>query len=147
MVKRASALVLALSMMTTVAGAAPDPSHADAMRAYHSALARRRLGSQDALNLDEVRARVAAAEAMRQDGRIDDAIAKLTELVEHPRFDAYADYEDARAAVYLLGDSLAAAGAYEPGRAYLRRALVAKGAWEGNATYARRAAKRLVEIA
>ncbi len=117
------------------------------MRAYHTALARRRLGAQDALNLDEVRARVGAAEAMLQNGRVDEAIAKLTELVLHPRFDAYADYEDARAAVYLLGDSFAAAGAFEPARAYLRRAIVSKGAWEGNATYARRAVRRIVEVA
>ena len=48
---------------------------------------------------------------------------------------------------FLLGDSFAAAGAFEPARAYLRRAIVAKGAWDANATYARRAVRRLVEIA
>jgi tetratricopeptide (TPR) repeat protein len=124
-----------------------DPSRAEGVRAYHDALARRRLGAQDALNLDEVKARLAVAEQMRQDGRVDEAIAKLTELVEHPRFDAFADYEDARAAVYVLGDALAAAGAFEPARAYLGKSIVAKGAWQGNATYARRAVRRLVEIA
>jgi hypothetical protein len=143
----ATSVALAQPRPAATPAPATDPAHADKVRSYSEALARRRLGAQDALNLDEVKARVAVAETMRHDGRIDEAIAKLTELVEHPRFDAFVEYEEGRAAVYLLGDALAAAGAFEPGRAYLRRTLALKGAWTSNATYARRAVRRLVEIA
>jgi hypothetical protein len=49
--------------------------------------------------------------------------------------------------VFLLGDALGRAGAYEPARAYLRRLVSAPGAWEGRATTTRRAVQRLAEIA
>src|SRR5262249_31388617 len=138
----------ALLFVMCLAGSAlaQDRSHGDAMRAYQAALAARKLGAQENLNLDDVRARVADAEQLRTDGRVDEAIAKLTELVEHPRFEAYAGDQEGRAAVYVLGEALAAAGAFEPARAYLKRAIIAPGAWQGNATYARRAAARLVDI-
>jgi tetratricopeptide (TPR) repeat protein len=128
--------------------AAADPSRGNKMRDYHAALAQRRLGSQEPLNSNEVKERVAEAEDRLRIGRVDEAIAGLVALVEHPKFDAFAENEEGRAAIYLLGDALATAGAYDPGRAYLRRVLATKGAWEaGNATWARRAVRRLVEIA
>jgi tetratricopeptide (TPR) repeat protein len=131
---------------TTAASTDPD-SHGDKMRDYHAALAARRLGSQLVFGLDEVSARVAEAEERYRLGRFDEATAELMELVEHPQFQAFEENEEGRAAIYLLGDSLASAGAYEPARAYLRRVLHLGGAWQNRATYARRAVRRLVEIA
>jgi tetratricopeptide (TPR) repeat protein len=80
-------------------------------------------------------------------GRVDEAIARLGELVEHPQFDLYIDTEDGRAATFRLGDALATAGLYTPARGYLRRVVEARGAWDGNATWARRAVRRLVDVA
>jgi tetratricopeptide (TPR) repeat protein len=117
------------------------------MRAYHAALAQRRLGGQERWSLEDVRARVADAEQLVTAGRTDEAIALLTQLVEDPRFAPFADDDEGRAAVYRLGDALAIAGVYESARAYLRRAIASARAWQGNATYARRAVRRLVEIA
>ena len=130
------------------APAAPsDPTGGSGMRAYHAALARRRLGSNDTFSLDDLRTRLTEAEALRAVGRTDEAIAKLTENIEHPRFEAFAENDEGRAALVALGDALAAAGAFEPARAYLRRVLGMRGAWDGNATASRRAVRRLVEIA
>ncbi len=126
-------------------GTAPSAS-SDGMRAYHAALAARRLGSRDAMSLDDVRARLAAAEDQVHTGRLDEAIARLTELVEHPSFEPFAENDEGRATIYLLGDALASAGVYAPARAYLRRLLTMRGAWDDRATYAHRAARRLVEI-
>lgn len=123
-----------------------EPSRGDAMRAFHTALQRRRLGQQD-LRLDDVRERVGEAEEKLAAGRTDEAIARLTELVEHPKFDLFADTEEGRAAVFRLGDALATAGIYEPARAYLRRVVKSPRAWEGAATWARRAVRRIVDVA
>jgi tetratricopeptide (TPR) repeat protein len=131
---------------STPAPADAMPSYADAMRAYHAALAARHLGSQGDLSLDDVSARVAEAEEQVRTGRIDEAIARLTELVELPAFEPFVGNDAGRAAIYLLGDALATAGAYAPARAYLGRLLTSPGAWEGRATYAHRAVRRLVEI-
>lgn len=128
-------------------GAAADASRGAIVRSYHDALARRRLGSQVDLTLEEVTARAAEGEGLVREGRLEEAVARLVAVVEHPRFSLYEDGEPGRAALYALGDALATAGAYEPARAYLRRGILAKGAWDGRATYARRSAKRLVEIA
>jgi hypothetical protein len=116
------------------------------MRAYHAALSARRLGSRETMTLDDVRARLADAEDQVRAGRLDEAIAHLTELVAHPSFEPFAENDEGRACVYLLGDALASAGAYAPARAHLRRLLTMNGAWDGRATYAHRAARRLVEI-
>jgi TolA-binding protein len=117
------------------------------MRAYHDALTRRRLGSQVELTGDYVRERLAEGEELLREGRTDEAISRLTDIVESPRFEPYVDGEDGRAMTFLLGDALAQAGASEPARAYLRRLISSPGAWDGRATTARRAARRLTEIA
>jgi len=132
----------------TPAAATPPGSatHGEILRAYHEALGRRRLGSQEQLTGDEVHERLAEVEDLQRSGRTDEAIARMAEIVEHPRFDAYVDTEDGRAAVWLLGDALASAGAYEPARGYLRRLVTGAGAWQAPATFARRAVRRLVEI-
>jgi len=97
--------------------------------------------------LEDVRARAAEGEELLYAGRIDEAIAHLMAVVEHPRFDAFAEDDAGRAAVYLLGDAFATAGAYVPARAYLGRVLKTRGAWNDRGTYARRAVKRWVEMA
>ena len=130
-----------------VAAALPPSARGEGMRAYHDALTRRRLGSQVELTGDYVRERLAEGEELLREGRTDEAISRLTDIVESPRFEPYVDGEDGRAMTFLLGDALAQAGASEPARAYLRRLISSPGAWDGRATTARRAARRLTEIA
>ena len=142
-----SAITLALVLVSGWASAQPAPSPANGMRDYHAALARRRLGSREEFSLEELRARLAEAEAKRNAGRTDEAIAELVEVIEHPRFEAFAENEEGRAAMVLLGETLATAGANEPARAYLRRVLATRAAWTGNTSSSRRAVKKLVEIA
>lgn len=124
-----------------------DPTRGERMRDYHAALASRRLGSHLALRLSDVRERAAEGEELLRAGRVDEAVSRLSEMTEHPRFDAFAEDEAGRATTYLLGDALATAGAYDPARAYLRRVLATRNAWADRGTYARRAVRRLVEIA
>jgi hypothetical protein len=131
-----------------VAAALPPPvTRGEGMRAYHDALARRRLGSQVELTGDMVRERLTEGEDLLRTGRTDEAISRLTDVVESPRFEPYVEGEDGRSMIFVLGDALSRAGAYEPARAYLRRLVSSQGAWEGRATTARRAARRLAEIA
>lgn len=117
------------------------------MRAYHDAMARRKLGSADAMRVEFVAERVAECELLVSTGRNDEAISKMTEIVEHPRFEQVADLQEGRAALYLLGHALAQAGIHESARAYLKRSITSKGAWEQYGPYARRAVRRLVEVA
>jgi hypothetical protein len=117
------------------------------MRAYHDAMVRRRLGSGDPIRVEVLAESVAAVEELVSAGRYDEAIAKLTAIVEHPRFDLVADSQEGRAALYLLGHALASAGIHESARAYLRRSIASKGAWEQYGPYARRAVRRLAEVA
>jgi tetratricopeptide (TPR) repeat protein len=130
-----------------IAAASVPATGGEEMRAYHGALAERRLGSQVELTGDYVRERLTEGEDLLRNGRTDEAVSRLTDIVESPRFDPYVDSEDGRAMVFVLGDALARAGAYQPARAYLRRLVSASGAWEGRATTARRAVRRLAEIA
>jgi hypothetical protein len=122
-------------------------TYGEVLAAYHAALARRRLGSHEALGLPDVRARLAEAEALLFEGRTDEATAKLAALVEHPRFASFAEDEEGRAAVFRLGDALATAGVHEPARAYLKRLVASRGAWSGTAPYARRSVRRIAEMA
>jgi hypothetical protein len=124
-----------------------DPTRGDRMRAYHDAMGRRRLGSQDIMRIESVAERIADAENLVSAGRNDEAIAKLVEIVEHPRFESIAGTQEGQAALYLTGHAYASAGVYETGRAYLRKSLAQRGAWEQYGAYARRAVRRLVEIA
>jgi len=125
---------------------------AEALRAYHAALLARRLGQPD-LRREEVGARVAETERLMAAGRLDEAIARIADVVEHPQFDLFADSDEGRAAVFRLGDALASAGIYEPSRAYLRRLIEAKGTWDAGPpgrsveVWARRAVRRLVDVA
>jgi tetratricopeptide (TPR) repeat protein len=131
------------------APATADQVFAGALRAYHDALLRRRLGQSD-LRREDVASRVGESEQLMTAGRVDEAIARLAEIVEHPQFDLYADSEEGHAAVFRLGDALATAGIFEPARAYFRRVLDAKGAWQevGPAhAWPRRAVRRLIDVA
>ena len=129
------------------AAASKDSTRGAGMRAYHDAMARRRLGSADAMRIEQVAGRVADAEALVSVGRHEEAIAKMTEVVEHPKFDLVAETQEGRAALYLLGHALASSGINDSARAYLRKSIAQKGAWEQYGPYARRAVRRLVEIA
>jgi hypothetical protein len=140
-------LVVTSSALVAHVAQAEEPTRGDGMRAYHDAMARRRLGSQEPLGKDALGERVAECEALVSEGRNDEAIARLTDTVEHPRFAAVADSDEGLAAVYLLGHALASAGVHESARAYLRRTLAARGVWERHGAYARRAVRRLAEIA
>ncbi|MGD0675893.1 MAG: hypothetical protein ABSC94_10770 [Polyangiaceae bacterium] len=125
-----------------------DALFARALRAYHAALLARRLGVGD-MRREDVSARVAEGEELLSVGRVDEAIARLADLVEHPQFELFADSEEGRAAIFRLADALARAGIAGPARSYLRRLVDGAGAWSGygSATmWARRAARRLVDI-
>lgn len=134
----------------SAAQASADAEHlfVDGLSAYRRALERRRLG-QSGLRREEIRDRVAEAERLTVEGRTDEAIARLVTLVEDPRFDSFADSEDATAAIFRLGDALALAGIFEPARAYLRKILQPPRAWTGGPAYVweRRAVTRLVDVA
>ncbi len=117
------------------------------MRAYHEAMARRRLGSIEAMRVEYVAARVAEAEGLVAAGRHEAAIGKMTEVVEHPKFALVAETQEGRAALYLLGHALAEGGIHDSARAYLRRSIAQKGAWDHYGPYARAAVRGLVEIA
>jgi tetratricopeptide (TPR) repeat protein len=123
-----------------------DKLFADALRAYHAALLSRHLGDQE-LRREDVQARVAEGEQLMSSGRVDEAIARLAEVVENPKFELFANTEEGRAAVFRLGDALASAGIHDAARAYLRRSITAPGSWDGDATWARRAVRRLVDVA
>lgn len=130
---------------------APAPGSGDALfaralQAYHAALLSRRLGQQE-LRREDVGARVAEGEQLLTAGRVDEAIARLVEVVEHPQFELYAQYDEGRAAVFRLGDALAVAGIHEAARGYLRRVIESRGAWDGGGIWARRAVTRLVDVA
>jgi tetratricopeptide (TPR) repeat protein len=142
---------------STVPSPSPSPSNpgqlfADVLRAYHAALAARRLGDPS-LRREDIGARVAEAEQLASAGRVDEAIARLVAVVENPQFALFAELDEGRAAVFRLGDALATAGIFEPARAYLRRSVEAKGAWDGGpaalsaSVWARRAVRRLVDVA
>ncbi|MGH7271224.1 MAG: hypothetical protein ACREJ3_12420 [Polyangiaceae bacterium] len=131
----------------------PGPALSDAgdrfgsvLRAYDAALLARRLAHLD-LRRDVISSRVAEAEQLMDAGRVDEAIARLVDVVERPEFALFAEIEEGRAAVFRLGDALATAGLFEPARAYFRRVLETKGAWDDGGTWARRAVRRLVDIA
>jgi len=83
-------------------------------------------------------------------GRLDEAVARLVEMVEHPSFEPFMDSEEGRAAVFRLGDALAGAGIAQPARDYLRRLVEARTAWNGYGSaqvWARRAVRRIVDVA
>ena len=107
--------------------AQPAPAGSDtrgeALRAYQAALESRKLAATVPLSTQRLQTELSAIEDKILAGRRDEAIGDLVYLVESPRFDPFAKSDEGRAALFLLGDSLGRAGAYEPGRAYLVRLL------------------------
>jgi tetratricopeptide (TPR) repeat protein len=128
------------------ASGSPDALFSSSLRAYHAALLARHLGREQ-IRREDISERVAEGEQLLSTGRVDEAIARLAEMVEHPEFNLFADSEEGRAAVFRLGDALATAGLYVPARAYLHRLLEAQDAWGRDDTWARRSVRRLVDIA
>jgi hypothetical protein len=113
----------------------------DAMRAYQKALDARKLAASAPLSIQRLRDELPRIEEKIGGGRRDEAIGDLVYLVESPRFEPFAGSEEGKAALFLLGDSLAGAGALQPARGYLTRLL--KGD-PGDTTY-RRAVHSLVD--
>lgn len=145
---RAALFVLLVATPALADGPAPapapapsDPTRGDKMRAYHDALSKRRLGSQEGVS-EQLPERVAEAEAMVSSGRHDEAIALLTAIVEYPGFDSNEQSTAGRAALYLLGSSLATQGIHDTARAYLRRSIA-----KNFGPQSPRSVRRLVEIA
>jgi hypothetical protein len=130
---------------TSTSATEPD-SRGAAMQSYEQALTARKLGGTVRMSLDDVQARDAEGEDLLRNGRIDEAVSRMLDLVESPQFTPFQNDEAGRAAIFLLGDAYARAGAYQPARAYFRKLLAQPGAWDKVATYARRAVRRLVEI-
>lgn len=125
------------------APASEDATRSSAMRALEQALANRKLATREPLSSERLRRELAAIEAKLDLGRRDEAIGDLVYLVESPRFDAFAKSQEGRAAVFLLGDALGRAGAYEAARGYLGRLLVGD---PTDVTY-RRAVATLADLA
>lgn len=119
-----------------------DDTRGEAMRAYHRALADRKLGPGEELSQQSIADRLAAAETKIAEGRRDEAIGDLVYLVESPRFDPFSELSAGRAALFSLGDALGRAGAYGPARGYLTRLL------EGDEldVWYRRAVRTLVDL-
>lgn len=115
----------------------------EALRAYQTALAKRKLGADVPLSLQRLRDDLSAIEDKLASGRRDEAISDLVSLVESARFEPFKDSDEGRAAVYWLGDSLGRGAAYQPARGYLSRLLSAS----PNDLWYRRAVHSLVDFA
>jgi hypothetical protein len=117
-------------------------TRSQAMRAYQSALEKRRLAATAPLSRPRLRQELTAIEQKIADGRRDEAIGDLVYIIESPRFAPFAATEEGRAALFLLGDALGRAGAYQPARGYLGRLL----SGDPTNTWFRRAARSLVDF-
>lgn len=124
------------------APAGAPSTRSDAMKAYQKALEKRKLAATAPLSRQRLRDELGPIEEKIADGRRDEAIGDLVYLVEQPRFEPFAKSEEGRVAIFLLGDALGRAGAYELSRAYLGRLL----AGDPKDTTYRRAVRSLVEI-
>jgi hypothetical protein len=131
----------ALPAPSTIAYDDTADTRADAMRAYQKALDSKKLAASAPLSIQRLREDLPSIEEKIGTGRRDEAIGDLVYLVESPRFEPFASSEEGKAALFLLGDSLASAGALQPARGYLTRLL--KGD-PGDTTY-RRAVHSLVD--
>jgi hypothetical protein len=110
---------------TAASSAAPGPESdpGAALRAYHEALAQRRLDASAQLSTEKLRGLIQSAEAQLGMGRRNEAIAILAGVVESPRFAPLRTLDEGRAAVFTLGDALGRAGAYQMARVYLLRLI------------------------
>ena len=124
------------------AKAGPADTRASAMRSYQEAMKSRRLAATAPLSRPRLREELESVEAKLLDGRRDEAIGQLVFIVEAPRFDAFKETSEGRAARFLLGDSLGRAGAHEPARGYLVGLLTG----DPKDTAYRRAVRSLVDF-
>src|SRR4051794_40287711 len=106
---------------SAASAAAGDTDPGAALRAYHEALAQRRLDASAQLSTEKLRGLIESAEAQLGMGRRNEAIAILAGVVESPRFAPMKTLDEGRAAVFTLGDALGRAGAYQMARLYLVR--------------------------
>lgn len=95
----------------------------EAMRAYQKALDSKKLAASAPLSIARLRDELPGIEEKLNTGRRDEAIGDLVYLIESPRFEPFASSEEGKAALFLLGDALASAGALQPARGYLTRLL------------------------
>ena len=143
--KKLSSVALVALVAATAAAGEPD-SRGSGMHTYEEALRARKLGGNIQLSLDDVQQRAAEGEDLLRNGRVDEAVSRMVDLVESPQMTPFVNDEPGRAVIFALGDAYARGGAYQPARAYFRQLLSQPGAWDKVATYARRATRRLVEI-
>lgn len=118
----------------------PD-TRGSAMRAYQRALEQKKLAASAALSVQRLRDDLPGIEEKLTAGRRDEAIGDLVYLIESPRFEPFASSEEGKAALFLLGDALADAGAVQPARGYLTRLLQG----DPGDTWYRRAVHSLVD--
>lgn len=118
----------------------PD-TRGEALRAYQKALEAKKLSASAPLSIQRLRADLPGIEEKLASGRRDEAIGDLVYLIESPRFEPFAGSPEGRAALFLLGDALARAGATQPARGYLTRLLQGD---PGDTSY-RRAVRSLVD--
>ncbi len=120
-----------------------DPeSGSEGMAAYQRALEAKQLSASLPLSRARLQEELASIESKVVEGRYDEAIGDLVYIVESPRFDAFEQSEEGRAARFLLGDSLGRTGATRAARGYLVPLL----AGDSNDTWTRRAARSLVDL-
>jgi hypothetical protein len=102
--------------------AAPASGAADAerMARYFQALRDQRLVAAQTARVEELRAMLARAEELTQEGRDEDAALLLFEILQHPRFKDYAGLDEIDAVRYQLGSALHELGA----EASARRVLI-----------------------
>ena len=129
----------------SVARAVPSqPAVAEgfALEGYRAALADKRLDAAGPLGSEQLAEVIERAEGHLSVGRRDEAIALLASVIEGGRFAPLASLDEGRAAIYLLGDALGRAGAYEMARSYLARLIQSPKA----DSWYRRGVARLVDL-
>ena len=117
-------------------------TRASTMRAYQAALKKRRLGTSAKLNRQLLQESISRVEQHLNSGRTDEAVGDLVYLIEDKRFEPFAKFDEGRAALFLLGDTLGRSGALGPARGYLLPLLTSKKL----DTWYRRAVRSLVDL-
>ena len=123
-------------------GPLPPDTKAEAMHAYQKAMESKQLSASIPLSRARLQEELKSIELKIVEGRHDEAIGDLVYIVESPRFTAFKESEEGKAARYLLGDCLGRMGATQLSRGYLVPLL----SGDPNATWARRAARSLVDL-
>src|SRR5690606_5737727 len=117
-------------------------SKSEGMAEYQKALAAKQLSSDIPLSRARLAEELKRIEGMVLQGRYDEAIGDLVYIVESPRFSAFKESDEGRAARYALGNALGQTGATQAARGYLVPLIQG----DPNDTWARRAARSLVDL-